>query len=82
MTATTTTCVLRAIHPIPLLLLHCNVCAALQGALFIELWSGARVAACEGFQGGGGGGMRDGHADQMDAIVLFLVSVCELLRQI
>jgi hypothetical protein len=63
----------RPTHSPPglLLLLHCNVCAALQGALFIELWSGARVAACEGFQGGGG--MRDGHADQMDAMC---VSCC------
>jgi hypothetical protein len=78
---TTTTCLLpsdpRTHRPHPLLSLQCNVCAALQGALFIELWSGARVAACEGFQGAGGGGMRGmGHADQMDEIVLFLVSVC------
>lgn len=80
---TATTCLLRAIHPqtsAAALFLHCNACAALQGALFIELWSGARVAACEGFYGGGG--MRDGHADQMDGIVLFLVSVCELLWEI
>ena len=33
-----------------------------------------------GFRGGEGRG--DGHADQMDGIVLFLVSVCELQWEI
>lgn len=42
----------------------------------LGLWLG------KGFLGGGREAGEDGHADQMDGIVLFLVSVCELQWEI
>jgi len=52
----------------------------LQGALFIETRVELGLRLVRGFRGGEGRG--DGHADQMDGIVLFLVSVCELQWEI